>query len=85
MVKNPSGLMPFFRWEAWIQDSDKIAEYLDTHYAENTLKTPWNSGRLGVKSFQYLQVGSKARISAAPVEMNLWGSSYDLIASCITK
>lgn len=31
----------FQRWETWIQDSDKIAEYLDNHYADNTLKTPY--------------------------------------------
>nr|AGC13143.1 DHAR class glutathione S-transferase [Pinus tabuliformis] len=52
MVKNPSGLMPVLRdGETWIQDSDKIAEYLDKHCAENTLKTPVEFRDVGSKIF----------------------------------
>lgn len=41
MEKNPSGLMPVIRdGEKWLQDSDKIAEHLESKFPEPSLKTP---------------------------------------------
>jgi glutathione S-transferase len=38
---NPEGLMPVLRdGEKWIQDSDKIAQYLEEKYPDPSLKTP---------------------------------------------
>lgn len=52
MEKNPSGLMPVLRdGETWIQDSDKIAQYLDGHYAKNTLITQGEFRNAGSKIF----------------------------------
>eukprot|EP00898_Chlorokybus_atmophyticus_P003602 jgi/Chlat1/4242/Chrsp27S00317 len=39
--KNPSGLMPVLRdGEKWIQDSEKIIQYLEEKFPEPSLKTP---------------------------------------------
>ncbi|KAH7404285.1 hypothetical protein KP509_15G019400 [Ceratopteris richardii] len=41
MAKNPSGLMPVLRdGEQWIQDSEKIAKYLEEKYPQHPISTP---------------------------------------------
>eukprot|EP00897_Mesotaenium_endlicherianum_P010110 jgi/Mesen1/9127/ME000058S08622 len=53
MEKNPSGLMPVLRdGEKWIQDSDKIADYLETKFPQPPLKTPENLKEDGMGLFQ---------------------------------
>jgi glutathione S-transferase len=52
MEKNPKGLMPVLRdGEEWIQDSDKIAEHLETKYPMS-LATPQEYKQVGVNLFQ---------------------------------
>ncbi|KAG6553421.1 hypothetical protein Mapa_005156 [Marchantia paleacea] len=60
MEKNPSGLMPALRdGEKWIQDSDKIAQYLEEKFPDPSLKTPSEFKNVGENIFQcftqYLQ------------------------------
>lgn len=53
MEKNPKGLMPVLRdGEQWIQDSDKIAEHLETKYPEVSLATPQEFKQVGINIFQ---------------------------------
>ncbi|KAL3692770.1 hypothetical protein R1sor_006421 [Riccia sorocarpa] len=53
MKNNPSGLMPVLRdGEKWIQDSDKIAEYLEEKFPDPSLKTPSEFKNVGAQIFQ---------------------------------
>ncbi|KAL2635103.1 hypothetical protein R1flu_006582 [Riccia fluitans] len=53
MKNNPSGLMPVLRdGEKWIQDSDKIAQYLEEKFPEPSLKTPSEFKNVGAEIFQ---------------------------------
>ncbi|CAM6100785.1 unnamed protein product [Calypogeia fissa] len=62
MEKNPSGLMPTLRdGETWIQDSDKIAQYLEEKFPDPSLKTPAQYKNIGLGVFPAFTSWLKAK------------------------
>jgi glutathione S-transferase len=72
MKKNPKGLMPVLRdGEEWIQDSDKIAEHLETKYPEVSLATPQEFKQVGSNIFQAFTTYLKSKNADDPSKEEL--------------
>lgn len=72
MENNPSGLMPVLRdGQKWVQDSDKIIEYLDEQFPDSPLKGPENLKSVGAGVFQNFTQWLQAKDANSPTKHEL--------------